>query len=101
MTVQQRQEKLIKQISALKDDEVLSMLEQELSFFTRNKGKDIVDGLNSYQLKELIDMVNEWGDKVARDFLNRIDERINLLKKFPNLGAASEKFPGLRGFTYN
>ena len=44
---------------------------------------------------------NEWGDKVARDFLNRIDERINLLKKFPNLGAASEKFPGLRGFTYN
>jgi len=59
MTVQQRQEKLIKQISALKDDEVLTMLEQELSFFTRNKGKDIVDGLNVYQLKELIDMVNE------------------------------------------
>ena len=40
---------------------------------------------------------NEWGDKVARHFLNRIDERINLLKKFPNLGAASEKIPGLRG----
>lgn len=40
---------------------------------------------------------NEWGDKVARDFLHRIDERINLLKQFPNLGAASKNIPGLRG----
>ena len=78
MTVQQRQEKLIKQISALKDDEVLTMLEQELSFFTRNKGKDIVDGLNLYQLKELIDMVNEPSEQ---DVVNE-DSYMNATSKW-------------------
>lgn len=78
MTVQQRQEKLIKQISALKDDEVLTMLEQELSFFTRNKGKDIVDGLNVYQLKELIDMVNEPSEQ---DVVNE-DSYMNATSKW-------------------
>ncbi len=59
MTVQQRQEKLIKQIAGLKDDEVLTMLELELSFFTHANGNDIVEGLNLYQIKELMNLVNE------------------------------------------
>ena len=59
MTLQQRQEKLIKQISSLKDEEVLIMLEQELSFYTQTAGKDITGNLNSYQVKELISLVNE------------------------------------------
>lgn len=78
MTVQQRQEKLIKQISALKDDEVLTMLEQELSFFTHNNGKDIVDGLNSYQLEELRNMVNEPSEK---DVVNE-DSYVNATSKW-------------------
>ena len=59
MTLQQRQEKLIKQISDLKDEEVLMILEQELSFFTQIAGKDITVNLNSYQVKELISLLNE------------------------------------------
>ena len=59
MTLQQRQEKLIKQISDLKDEEVLMMLEQELSFFTQTAGKDFTENLNSYQVKELISLLNE------------------------------------------
>lgn len=59
MTLQQRQEKLIKQIYTLMDDEVLTMLEQELSFFTHTAGKDVIEDLNSYQVKELINLVNE------------------------------------------
>ena len=59
MTLQQRQEKLIKQISDLKDEEVLMILEQELSFFTQIAGKDITEDLNSYQVKELISLLNE------------------------------------------
>lgn len=59
MTLQERQEKLIKQIYSLKDEEVLAMLEQELSFFTQTAGKDIIEDLNSYQTKELISLLNE------------------------------------------
>ena len=40
---------------------------------------------------------NEWGGKVARDFLKRIDSRIQMLKQYPNLGAASAKISGVRG----
>ena len=41
------------------DDEVLTMLEQELSFFTHTAGKDVIEDLNSYQVRELINLVNE------------------------------------------
>lgn len=40
---------------------------------------------------------NEWGDKVAKNFLKKIDSRINMLKQYPNLGAASMRVSGLRG----
>ena len=63
MTLQQRQEKLMKQISAVKSDEVLTMLEQELSFFIHNEGTDILDVLNSYQTNELISLFNEPSEK--------------------------------------
>jgi hypothetical protein len=67
MTLKQRQEKLIEKISSLNDDE-LTMLEQELSFFTHAAGKDITDDLNSDQVKELVSLVNEPSE------LNVIDE---------------------------
>ncbi len=59
MTLQQRKEKLVKQIHSLDDEVALTMLEQELSFFTQSAGKDIIEDLNSYQVKELISLVNE------------------------------------------
>jgi plasmid stabilization system protein ParE len=39
----------------------------------------------------------EWGDKVARTFLLKVDRRIKMLKQYPYLGVSSEKVPGLRG----
>jgi hypothetical protein len=66
MTLKQRQEKLIKQISTLNDDE-LSMLEQELSFLSHTDGKDIVDGLNAHQVQELISLMNEPDDDVISE----------------------------------
>ena len=38
----------------------------------------------------------EWGDRVARGFLNKIDRRIEILKQYPHIGVASVKIPGLR-----
>ncbi|HUH33352.1 MAG TPA: hypothetical protein VLZ28_05320 [Daejeonella sp.] len=58
MTLKQRKEKLIEQITSLDDDQ-LTMLEQEISFFTQSAQKDIVDDLSPDQLKELISLVNE------------------------------------------
>lgn len=62
MTVQERQDYLIKQISNLQNIDILTMLEQELVFFTHLNGSDIVDGLNHYQTNELISLVNEPSD---------------------------------------
>lgn len=39
----------------------------------------------------------EWGDQVARNFLHKIDSRIQMLKQYPHSGAASVKIPGVRG----
>ena len=77
MTLQERQEKLIKLIYSLEDEEVLAMLEQELSFFTQTDGKDITEDLNSYQTKELISLLNEpSGQNVINedDYKNATDK---------------------------
>lgn len=39
----------------------------------------------------------EWGDEIAARFLKKIDNRINMLKAYPNSGILSEKVPGVRG----
>jgi plasmid stabilization system protein ParE len=39
----------------------------------------------------------EWGEKIATQFLKKIDNRINMLKAYPNSGIRSEKIPGVRG----
>ncbi|MGY4384601.1 hypothetical protein ACVWYN_001627 [Pedobacter sp. UYP24] len=59
MTLQQRLANLINKIGSITDEDALIMLEQELSYFTRANGKDIVDSLKPYQLAELTGMVNE------------------------------------------
>ena len=59
MTLQERQDKLIKQIYSLKNEEVLEMLEKELSFFIETNEKDISNDLDSYQTEELIGLLNE------------------------------------------
>lgn len=37
----------------------------------------------------------EWSTNVAIDFINRVEEKLNLLKSFPKIGIKSNKKPGL------
>jgi len=48
-------------------------------------------------IKVLAYLQNEWSDKVASDFLLKVDSRIEMLKNSPNIGIASKKVPGVRG----
>lgn len=41
----------------------------------------------------------EWGKKVADEFIDKIHDAINALKKHPQLGAPSLKIKGARGFS--
>lgn len=73
MTLQQRQKKLIKQISDVRDDEVLIMMEQELSFFNADSKSDILDGLNLFQVNELISLANEPSEKNSVNEVSYMD----------------------------
>ncbi len=76
MTVQQRQEQLIQQISVVNDENILTMLEEELSYHLQNK-TDITDELTPYELDELITLANESSDKdtVSLDEYKKATER--------------------------
>ncbi len=39
----------------------------------------------------------EWGKKAADDFMDRLNEALNLLKFHPHIGAPSKKIPRARG----
>ena len=62
MKLKERKEQLIKQITEIKDEHALEMLEESLSYFT-DQSKDITDGLSASDLKELETLVNEPDDK--------------------------------------
>lgn len=62
MTVLQKQQQLIQQISTIKDENILTMLEEELSYHLHTKG-DITDDLTPYELNELITLASEPTDK--------------------------------------
>ncbi len=63
MTLRQRQEQLASQIKSVDNEDVLALLEQELSFFINSHSSDITDGLSSYQIDELISLAQEPSDK--------------------------------------
>lgn len=62
MNFAERQERLIRTIHSIKDEETLAMLEESLKYFTDNSS-DITDGLTPYQLDELATLVNEPSEK--------------------------------------
>ena len=62
MTLLQRQQELIQQINSISDENILIMLEEELSYHLQNK-TDITDDLTPYELNELITLANEPSDK--------------------------------------
>jgi len=48
-------------------------------------------------IKVQIYLEKEWGEETAARFLKKIDNRINMLKSYPNSGISSEKIRGVRG----
>jgi flagellar biosynthesis/type III secretory pathway protein FliH len=62
MTVLQIQQQLIQQISAINDENILTMIRQELSYHL-DKKMDITDDLTPYELNELLTLANEPSDK--------------------------------------
>ncbi len=76
MTVLQRQQQLIQQISVINDESILTMLEEELSYHLQHK-TDITDELTPYELNELITLANETADKdtVSLDEYRKATER--------------------------
>jgi hypothetical protein len=61
MTVLQRQQQLIQQISTTKDEDVLAMIEEEISFHLQTNA-DITDQLTPYELKELKELADDTDD---------------------------------------
>jgi hypothetical protein len=61
MTVAQRQQQLIQQITAIKDEQILTMLEEELSYHLNNKS-NITDHLTPYESNELHSIASEPDD---------------------------------------
>ena len=62
MTLLQRQQTLIEQISKITDEDILIMLEEELSYRLQCK-TDITDDLTPFELNELITLANEPSEK--------------------------------------
>ena len=60
MTLQQRQSHLIQQINKVSDENVLILIDEELSYHLKNK--DSID-LNDFDLSELILLAEEPDDK--------------------------------------
>ena len=76
MTVLQKQQQLIQQISAINDEDILTMIEEELSYHLQNK-TDVTDELTPDELKELITLASESTDKntVSADEYRKATER--------------------------
>ncbi len=62
MTLHQRQEQLIQQIKTINDEQVLIMLEEELSYHQQNK-TDVTDDLTPYEFNELVTLANESNEQ--------------------------------------
>lgn len=63
MNLNERRATLIQQINNISNEETLEMLEETLQYYTGNSTRDITDGLNEYQLNELISLVQEPSEK--------------------------------------
>ena len=62
MTLLQRQQQLILEICAIKDEDILIMLEEELTYHKNNK-IDLAKELSPEDFNELISLVNEPSEK--------------------------------------
>ncbi len=42
---------------------------------------------------------NEWGERVARAFIKKVYDFLDILAEFPEIGTVENKEKGIRGFT--
>jgi hypothetical protein len=63
MSLMERRNHLLQQIKNVNDEQTLEMLEETLAYYTHNENKDITEGLDNYQLKELATLMNEPAEK--------------------------------------
>ena len=63
MDITERRVALVQQINNINDEQTLEMLQEALGYYTHNSGKDITDGLDRYQMQELISLVEEPAEK--------------------------------------
>ncbi len=63
MNLNKRRSKLIQEINNISDEQTLKMLEESLAYYTHTDNRDITDGLDKYQLKELASLVEEPSEK--------------------------------------
>lgn len=59
MSTENLKKELHSLIDNMEDEEVLSMLKEECTFYTLSKKQDITDDLSPLQLKELEEHINE------------------------------------------
>mgnify|MGYP003401792889 FL=1 len=54
-----------------------------------------INALEDY--RRIVDyLLIEWTLKVASDFIRTLEERVDTLRSFPNVGIASQKYPPIR-----
>ena len=75
MTLLQRKQQLIQQISKINDEDILIMLEEELSYRLQSKS-DVTDELTAYELNELVTLANEPSENntVSVDEFRKVTE---------------------------
>ena len=60
--------------------------------------KEVVWGKRAFnKFQKIVEyLLKEWSEKVAEEFIDKSEEKIELLKNFPNIGLKSTKKVGLR-----
>ncbi len=63
MNLSERRTTLVNRINGIKDEQTLEMLEETLAYFTHHNDRDITDGLDNYQIRELSSLFEEPAEK--------------------------------------
>jgi hypothetical protein len=76
MTIHERQQQLIRQISSISDEVTLTMLEEELTYHLQ-QNNDITDHLTPYELNELLTITSQptGDDTISLEEYKRATEK--------------------------
>jgi hypothetical protein len=63
MAIDKLKKELTKLIDETNDEDLLSMVKEDIGYYKTSKGVDVTDGLSAEQLKELEELATEPGEK--------------------------------------